>query len=129
MSDEEQSRDDGVPADADLEGDNPPTAPDGEAVGGFPEPPGTNDPQPDPDADPHHAQNNRVGDPDPTVFPHPYETPPDPRAPEESAEAAADDHRVTPSAPSTSEPPPPRNPDEQRHERASSKGAHKRDRP
>jgi hypothetical protein len=122
MSDEEQSRDDDVPADADLEGDNPPTAPDGEAVSGFPEPPGTNDPQPDPDADPHHSLNNPVRDPDPTEFPDPYEKRPDPRGPDAEAEQ-------TPRPPSTSDPHPPRNVDETRHERTSSKGAHKPDRP
>jgi hypothetical protein len=122
MSDEEQSRDDAVPADADLEGDNPPTAPDGEAVSGFPEPPGTNDPQPDPDAEPHHALNNPVRDPDPTEFPDPYEKRPDPRGPDADAEQ-------TPRPPSTSDPHPPRNVDEARHERTSSKGAHKPDRP
>jgi hypothetical protein len=64
--------------------DNPKTAPPGEAVSGFPEPPGPGDQdQPaDESRDPHHDLNNPVRDPDPTEWPDPYEKRPDPCAPE-----------------------------------------------
>jgi hypothetical protein len=120
MSDQEQTPDENVPEDADLEGDNPPSAPEGESVSGFPEPPGPGDPQPDPDAEPHHDLSNPVKDPDPTEYPDPYEDRADPRDPEAS-------DPQTPRPPSTSEPHPPRNTDEEHHEHTSSKGAHKRD--
>jgi hypothetical protein len=120
MTDQEQTPDDNVPEDADLEGDNPPSAPEGQAVSGFPEPPGPGDPQPDPDAEPHHDLSNPVKDPDPTEYPDPYEDRADPRDPDAS-------DPPTPRPPSTSEPHPARNVDKERHEHTSSKGAHKRD--
>jgi len=53
----------------------------------------------DPQADPHHALNTPVGEPDPTEWPDPYEQRPDPRGPRE------DDELHTPNgATSTSEP-------------------------
>jgi hypothetical protein len=53
------------------------------------------------DAEPHHALNNPVGEPDETEWPDPYDKRPDPRADE--------DHPPTGST-STSEPPPERHP-------------------
>jgi hypothetical protein len=70
---------------------------------GVPEPPDPADAEPAPD--PHHALNNPVGEPDPTEYPDPYETRPDPRDPDRPDPAAGQE-------PSTSEPPPPRNRDE-----------------
>ena len=102
------------------EQENPRTAPPGEAVSGFPEPPGPGDPHPDPDREPHHDLSNPVVDPDPTEYPDPYEDRADPRDPEASDAA-------TPRPGSTSDPRPPRNPDEQRRDRTSSKGASKAD--
>ena len=106
-------------------GKNPETAPPGEAVSGFPEPPGPGDPASDPDHEPHHELSNPVGDADPTEYPDPYETREDPRGPEagERREDAG-----TPKPQSTSEPHPARDPDRERRERTSSKGAGKRDR-
>lgn len=61
---------------------NPETAPDGEAVSGFPEPPLSDDEDRERDAEPHHSLSNPVGDPDPTEWPDPYETREDPRGPD-----------------------------------------------
>jgi hypothetical protein len=58
------------------------------------------------DEPPHHALSNPVGEPDPTEYPDPYETRPDPRDPEHPDVAAGQE-------PSTSEPHPPRNRDEE----------------
>ncbi len=82
--------------------DNPKTAPDGEAVSGFPEPPMDDDEDRSRDRDPHHALNNPVGDPDPTEWPDPYEAREDPRGP---------DTDVQPGATSTSEPHPSQDPE------------------
>jgi hypothetical protein len=68
--------------------------------------------------DPHHALNNPAADPDPTEYPDPYETRPDPRDPAavdtpadpadpERTEEKDDERAQTPRAPSTSEPHPP----------------------
>jgi hypothetical protein len=59
--------------------------------------------------DPHHQLNNPVGDPDPTEWPDPYETRPDPRAPD-LADGDEAPHTV-PGATSTSEPHPAQDPD------------------
>jgi hypothetical protein len=56
-------------------------APEGEAVSGFPEPPGAGPGDRSSDADPHHALNTPVGEPDPTEYPDPYESRADPRDP------------------------------------------------
>jgi hypothetical protein len=53
--------------------DKPPT--------GFPEPAGADPDERSRDQDPHHALNNPVGEPDPTEWPDPYDTRPDPRDP------------------------------------------------
>jgi hypothetical protein len=56
-----------------------------------------------PPRDPHHELNNPVTDePDPTEYPDPYETRPDPKDPDNPDVAAG-------SQPSTSEEAPPRN--------------------
>jgi hypothetical protein len=55
------------------------------------------------DRDPHHPLNNPVGEPDPTEYPDPYETRPDPRGPERKRALGG---------PSTSEPHPPRDYDD-----------------
>lgn len=90
---------------------NPATAPDGEAVSGFPEPPMEDDDRRSHnrarDRDPHHALNNPVGDPDPTEWPDPYESRPDPRGPD------ADPH---PGDRSNSEPHPAHDPEAERWE-------------
>jgi len=108
--------------------EDPKTASPGEAASGFPEPSGPGDPGPDRDREPHHDLNNPVEDPDPTEYPDPYEKRPDPRGPDAREAASRDDELGSPAPPSTSEPHPPRNPDEERHERTSSKGASKPDR-
>lgn len=86
---------------------NPETAPDGEAVSGFPEPPLEDDRDRSRDRDPHHALNNPVGEPDETEWPDPYESRPDPRGPD------ADPH---PGDRSTSEPHPSQDPEADRWE-------------
>jgi hypothetical protein len=71
---------------------------------GFPEPPGPAGAEQRPD--PHSALSNPVAEPDPTEYPDPYETRPDPRDPDHPDPAAAQE-------PSTSEPHPPRNREEE----------------
>jgi hypothetical protein len=56
-----------------------------------------------PPEDPHHALNNPARDPDPTEWPDPYETRPDPRDPDDPVPNAGN-------APSTSEPSPDQDP-------------------
>lgn len=62
------------------------------------------------DADPHHALNNPVGEPDPTEWPDPYEHREDPRAPEVGGKPGAEPHAPT-GATSTSEPHPSQDPE------------------
>src|SRR5690348_18158041 len=79
-----------------------------EPATGFPEPPGRDPGNHAQDRDPHHALNNPVGEPDPTEWPDPYETRPDPLDPGD----AADEPRRSPSgATSTSEPNPQQDPE------------------
>jgi len=79
---------------------------------GFPEPPGRDPGDHSQDADPHHALNNPVGEPDPTEWPDPYERRPDPRDPLESEEEEFGEqpHTYTGST-STSEPNPKQDPE------------------
>jgi hypothetical protein len=81
---------------------NPETAPPGTAASGFPEPPMEDDQDVSRDENPHHALSNPVGDPDPTEWPDPYESRPDPRGPD------ADPH---PGDRSSSEPHPSQDPE------------------
>jgi len=53
--------------------ENPRTADDGEAVSGFPEPPGKDPGDISGDDEPHHSLSNPVGDPDPTERPEHYD--------------------------------------------------------
>src|SRR3954447_510384 len=77
---------------------NPRTAEPGEAVSGFPEPPGKDPGDVSGHDEPHHALNNPVGEPDPTEWPDPYDQREDPRGPDQG-------HTPT-GASSTSEPHP-----------------------
>jgi hypothetical protein len=72
-----------------------------ERESGFPEPPGRDPGDRSGDAEPHHALNNPVGEPDPTEWPDPYEQREDPRD---------EDHPQTGSG-STSEPHPSQDPE------------------
>jgi hypothetical protein len=71
-----------------------------------------------PDEDPHHDLANPVGEPDPTEWPDPFETRPDPRDPAAvdtpAMPAERDPSDEPPQDPSTSDPHPPRNRDELR---------------
>jgi hypothetical protein len=87
---------------------NPTTAKPGEAVSGFPEPPGKDPGDRSKDPDPHHSLNTPVGEPDPTEWPDPYERRPDPRGPGNGAPDAP--HPPTGST-STSEPHPSQDPE------------------
>ena len=53
--------------------ENPRTAEPGEAVSGFPEPPGKDPGDISGDAEPHHSLSNPVDGPDPTERSEPYE--------------------------------------------------------
>ena len=57
----------------DERSENPRTADDGEAVSGFPEPPGKDPGDISGDDEPHHSLGNPVGDSDPTERAEPYE--------------------------------------------------------
>jgi hypothetical protein len=87
----------------------PRTAEPGEAVSGFPEPPGKDPGDISGDKEPHHSLSNPVGEPDPTEWPDPYEQRDDPRDPDsgEPGEAA---HTPT-GATSTSQPHPSQDPE------------------
>jgi hypothetical protein len=69
-------------------------------------------------ADPHHALNTPVGEPDPTEWPDPYDTREDPRDPPDpdAAPFGAEPHPQTGSR-STSEPHPDQDPEAYRSER------------
>jgi hypothetical protein len=64
----------------------PRTANPGEAVSGFPEPPGKDPGDRSKDPSPHHSLNTPVGEPDPTEWPDPYDRRPDPRGPVDAGE-------------------------------------------
>jgi hypothetical protein len=77
---------------------------------GFPEPPGKDPGDQRGGTTPHSSLNNPVGDPDPTEWPDPYDTRPDPKAP--SADPALTEQPHTPTgATSTSEPHPSKDPE------------------
>lgn len=79
---------------------------------GFPEPSGEEPGDHSHDRDPHHALNNPVGEPDPTEWPDPYETRPDPRDPEDPDIDPLVEAPHTPlGAESTSEPNPKQDPE------------------
>jgi hypothetical protein len=79
----------------------------GEAVSGFPEPPGKDPGKISGDAEPHHSLSNPVGDPDPTEWPDPYERREDPRDPPDPDDAPfGDEPHPVPGSMSTSEPHP-----------------------
>jgi hypothetical protein len=74
----------------------PETAPDGVAVSGFPEPPGTDPADVSRKPSPYAALNTPVGDPDPTAWPDPYDRREDPRAPAEEMVFPGDGRSHTP---------------------------------
>jgi hypothetical protein len=98
-----------------TDSDHPDSAPEGEPATGFPEPPGR-DPgdvsRQGAERDPHHALNNPVGEPDPTEWPDPYDTRPDPRDPADpDGQPFGEDPHSPTGATSTSEPHPSQDPE------------------
>src|SRR4051794_16222523 len=89
----------------------PRTADPGEAVSGFPEPPGRDPGDRSKDPTPYHSLNQPVGEPDPTEWPDPYEQREDPRAPSDPAAPAAEVPHTATGATSTSEPHPSKDPE------------------
>lgn len=87
--------------------DQPRTAKPGEAVSGFPEPPGKDPGDRSRDESPHHDLNTPVGQPDQTEWPDPYDRRSDPRGPDDES---GDSHTPT-GATSTSEPHPSKDPE------------------
>jgi hypothetical protein len=84
----------------------------GEAVSGFPEPPGRDPGKISDDPEPHHSLSNPVGDPDPTEWPDPYETRSDPRdPPDPDQEPFGEEPHVDSGSLSTSEPHPLKDPE------------------
>src|SRR3954453_6760967 len=85
----------------------PETAPAGEPVSGFPEPPGADPGDRSRQASPYSALNTPVGEPDPTEWPDPYDRREDPRAPADEMVFPGDGRSHTPvGAASSSEPHP-----------------------
>lgn len=80
-----------------------------------PEPAGTDPADRSADPDPHHSLNNPVGEPDPTEWPDPYDTRPDPRDPNGNDVAAgrSEQPHTVPGSQSTSEPNPKQDPEAQ----------------
>jgi hypothetical protein len=91
-------------------GKQPETAPDGEAVSGFPEPPGKDPGDRSQDRDPHHALNNPIEAPDESEWPDPYETRQDPREPPPD-DGLGDEPHPPAGASSTSDPHPSQDPE------------------
>jgi hypothetical protein len=90
---------------------NPRTAEPGEAVSGFPEPPGRDPGDISDDPTPHHSLGNPAGEPDPTEWPDPYESRPDPRGPPEGDEDPSGGQHPPTGSTSTSEPHPSQDPE------------------
>ncbi len=88
----------------------PETAPAGEAVSGFPEPPGKDPGDRSRDPSPHHALSHPVEAPDDTEWPDPYDTREDPREPPPD-EGFGDQPHPPPGARSTSSPHPSQDPE------------------
>lgn len=85
----------------------PRRAEDGEAVSGFPEPPGKDPGDLSGDPTPHSSLNNPVGDPDPTEWPDPYDTREDPRdPPDPDGEPFGEEPHAPTGSTSTSQPHP-----------------------
>jgi hypothetical protein len=84
----------------------------GEAVSGFPEPPGKDPGDISRDPEPHHALSNPVGEADPTEWPDPYDAREDPRDPPDPDDRpfGEEPHAATGST-STSEPHPSEDPE------------------
>ena len=79
----------------------------GEAVSGFPEPPGKDPGDISRDPEPHHALSHPVSEPDPTEWPDPYDPREDPRDPPDPDEQPfGDEPHVATGSVSTSEPHP-----------------------
>ena len=104
MSEADQEREDSA-------SDQPRTAEPGEAVSGFPEPPGKDPGDVSGDDEPHHALSNPVGEPDETEWPDPYEKREDPRGPAGDPAAPAEAPHTQTGATSTSEPHPSQDPE------------------
>src|SRR4051794_22093206 len=84
----------------------PETAPPGVPASGFPEPPGKDPGDVSSQSTPYSALNTRVGEPDPTAWPDPYDRREDPRAPAEEMVFPGDGTGHTPvGATSDSSPP------------------------
>lgn len=94
----------------DGKGKQPDTAPDGQAVSGFPEPPGKDPGDRSHDPEPHHALSNPVEGPDETEWPDPYDHREDPREPP-ADDGLGDQPHSPPGATSTSEPHPSQDPE------------------
>jgi len=93
-------------------GAQPRQAKPGEAVSGFPEPPGEDPGDVSKDPTPHHALSNPVGDPDPTEWPDPYEGREDPRdPPDPDARPFGEEPHPKVGSTSTSEPHPAADPE------------------
>ena len=84
----------------------------GEAVSGFPEPPGKDPGDISRDPEPHHALSHPVSEPDPTEWPDPYDYREDPRDPPDPDDRPfGDEPHVATGSMSTSEPHPSEDPE------------------
>ena len=93
-------------------GTQPRQARPGEAVSGFPEPPGEDPGDISRDTEPHHALSNPVVEPDPTEWPDPYDPREDPRdPPDPDGQPFGEEPHVATGSMSTSEPHPREDPE------------------
>jgi hypothetical protein len=84
----------------------------GEAVSGFPEPPGKDPGDISRDPEPHHALSHPVNEPDPTEWPDPYDDREDPRDPPDPDDRPfGEEPHVATGSMSTSEPHPGEDPE------------------
>jgi hypothetical protein len=98
--------------DGPREDSDPPTAEPGEAVSGFPEPPGKDPGDISGDPSPHHSLSTPVGEPDETEWPDPYEKREDPRdPPDPDAEPFGSEPHPQTGSTSTSAPHPSKDPE------------------
>lgn len=109
MDDERTDRDDRAGRD---ETRQPRQAEPGEAVSGFPEPPGEDPGDVSRDPNPHHSLNTPVGEPDPTEWPDPYDRRDDPRdPPDPDAQPFGEEPHPQTGSTSTSDPHPSQDPE------------------
>ncbi len=112
MDDTERNERDEQSPPRETEREQPRQAEPGEAVSGFPEPPGEDPGDASRDPSPHHALSTPIGEPDPTEWPDPYDRRDDPRDPPDAdVEPGGEEPHPQTGSTSTSEPHPSKDPE------------------